>query len=127
MFVRGAATVALLAGAPAAWARNVVAASRSSLARSRFVPVLGSTFRMTGDGHDVDVVLAQITDLSPVLRAADQDRFALLFDVSVGQPLASGIRTFHNDDVGEVSLFVSPVDRGIKAGHYEAIINRSTS
>jgi hypothetical protein len=124
MFLRGGAAFALLALAPAAWARSTRAASADSLTRSRFTPHLGARFRMSGAGPSIDVVLTEINDLVPVLRSEDPDRFALLLEAPADQPRTEGIRTFHNDAMGDVNLFVSSVDRGIDARHYEAIINR---
>lgn len=135
MFLGAGAAVAVLAAAPPAWARTAGATVRSALTarsraltRSRFTPALGSTLRMTGgDTGDIDVVLAEITDLRPVLRADDEDRFALLLHVPVSQRPIAGIRTLRHPDIGEVALFVSPVDRGVNPVHYEAVINRSRS
>jgi hypothetical protein len=135
MFLGAGAAVAMLAAAPPAWARAAVTTVRSAvtprsraLTRARFTPALGSTLRMTGGGTgDLDVVLAEITDLRPVLRADDEDRFALLLHVPGGQRPISGIRTLRHPHIGEVALFVSPVDRGVDPVHYEAVINRSRS
>lgn len=134
MFIGAGAAMAMLAAAPPAWARRSMATVRSaltarsnSLKRSRFTPALGSTLRMTGGGEQLDVVLAEITDLRPVLRADDEDRFALLLHVPGSQRPTSGIRTLRHPDIGEVALFVAPVDRGVNPVHYEAVINRSRS
>jgi hypothetical protein len=134
MFIGAGAAVTLLAAAPPAWARRSMSAVRSAvtarsnpLRRSRFTPALGSTLRMTGGGEQLDVVLAEITDLRPLLRADDEDRFALLLHVPGSRRPTAGIRTLRHPDIGEVALFVSPVDRGVNPVHYEAVINRSRS
>jgi hypothetical protein len=130
MFIGAGAAVAVVAAAPPAWARRSISAltARSNpLKRSRFTPALGSTLRMTGGGEQLDVVLAEITDLRPVLRADDEDRFALLLHVPGSRRPTSGIRTLRHPDIGEVALFVAPVDRGVNPVHYEAVINRSRS
>jgi hypothetical protein len=117
----------LLATSPSAWARSVTKARGTALKRSHFKSLVGSKLRMTGGGNDVHVVLSEITDLVPKHRADDPDRFALLFTVSRSHHATPGIRTLHHDALGQVALFVSPFDRGIKARHYEAVINRSRS
>jgi hypothetical protein len=126
-FLRGGgATVAYLAVAPAAWARNTrISGPGNPLARSRFTPHIGARFRMSGEGPDLDVVLSAIDDLIPVTRSEDPDRFALLLEGPIDLPSTEGIRTLHHDALGEISLFVSSVDRGVDARHYEAVINRS--
>jgi hypothetical protein len=124
MFLSGGAAVALLLAGPPAWARSALAARTRPLRRSRFKPVLGATLRMTGGGDDVDVVLAEITDLSPVLRADDEDRFALLLHARGSHRLRAGTKTLRHHDLGAVALFISPVDRGVEPAHYEAVINR---
>jgi hypothetical protein len=126
----GVAGVALLGAAPPAWARRVVADTRSALAarptsltRSLFEPILGATLRVGSRLDSVEVVLAEITDLSPVLRADDPHRFALLLHAHGSHRRVSGIRTIHHDDLGDVTLFVSPVGRAVRPAHYEVIIN----
>jgi hypothetical protein len=125
-FMRTGGALALLAAAPAAWARSAVGASNTGLTRARFTPLVGSTIGMTGAGDNLQVVLSEVADLLPVLRVDDPDRFALLFTATRGDPPTPGIRTFTHPELGEVALFVSPVDRGVNALHYEAVINRST-
>jgi hypothetical protein len=122
-FAGGSVALALLSAMPVSLAR-VAAAAKSPWARSRFTPFLGSTFRMTGAGDDVDVVLTEISDLRPVARANDNRRFALLFAAPHGHGPADGTRTFSHDGFGAIDLFVSPVGAGAGARHYEAIINR---
>src|SRR5271168_2154749 len=80
-FAGGSVALALLSAMPVSLAR---AAANSPWARSRFTPFLGSTFRMTGAGDDADVVLTEISDLRPVARANDNQRFALLFTAPHG-------------------------------------------
>jgi hypothetical protein len=126
-FLCSGGAFALLATSPSAWARRVTRVGRTALQRSHFKPLVGEKLRMTGGGNDVHVVLSEITDLVPKLRADDPDRFALLFTVGRSHHATPGIRTLHHDALGQVALFVSPVDRGIKARHYEAVINRSRS
>jgi hypothetical protein len=118
--------MAFLVAAPAASARSQ-ARKAGALKRSRFTPLVGAQLRMTGGGVDARVVLAEVSDLSPVLRPHDPDRFSLLFRVPRGHHVSPGIRTFHHPHLGRVALFVSPVDRGIKARHFEAVVNRSRS
>jgi hypothetical protein len=127
MFVRAGVALGALVVAPDAWAKTILGNSRGSLRRQHFKPLVGSKLRMTGGQTDVQVVLAGIHDLLPVLQPHDPNRFSLVFAVPRGHRCAAGIMTFHHRDLGHVDLFVSPVDRGIKARHYEAVINRSRS
>jgi hypothetical protein len=70
-------------------------------------------------------VLAEISDLVPAMRAQDERRFALRFDAPRTHLRTEGIRTLHHPQLGDVSMFVSPVDRGVTALHYQAVINRT--
>jgi hypothetical protein len=126
-FVGAGAGFAGLLIAPSAWARSSAATARKTLVRSHFKPIVGAKLKMTGGGNDVDVVLSEITDLVPRLRPDDPNRFALVFTAPRDHRPTSGIRTLQHDAFGQVALFVSPVDRGVKAHHYEAVINRSRS
>jgi hypothetical protein len=125
-FLRHSAVLAMLTAAPASLLRSLRLSTPPSLARSRFAPALGTMFTMTGGAGAVEVMLAEINDLSPLRRAEDEDRFALLFEAPDGQPCPDGIRTFHHRSVGDVTLFVSPVDRG-QALRLQAVIDRSRS
>jgi hypothetical protein len=123
-FAGRSVALALFSAMPVPLAGVAVAAG-SSWARSRFVPFLGSAFRMTGAGDDVAVVLTEISDLRPVARANDDRRFSLLFTAPAGHGPADGTRTFSRGGFGAIDLFVSPVGAGAGARHYEAIINRA--
>jgi hypothetical protein len=133
VFLGGSAAAALVLAVPA-WTRSAAAATRSALGlapraltRARFKPVLGATLRMSGEGKTVDAVLAEIADIAPVARADDPNRFSLLLHVAGGYRPRGGIKTLRHPDLGEVALFVSPVNQGVKPAHYEAVINRSRS
>jgi hypothetical protein len=105
--------------------RNVAVVSPDSLwARSRFTPFVGATFRVTGGETNVDVVLAEVRDLRPVLRAADEKRFSLLFTAARQHVPADGIRTFRNHAFGAIDMFVSPVGPGTEPLRYQVVINR---
>ena len=123
-FLRGGGAAALIALTSGLLARAPVAAAQPLLTRSRFVPALGDTFRLSGGGDNREVTLIEINDLLPVVRVQDEDRFALVFQAPRGHPPVNGMRTFHHDTVGDVVLFVSPVGRSDTVVHYEAVINR---
>jgi hypothetical protein len=121
--VRGGVALGSFLVVPAAWARSSNATVRRTLVRSHFKPLVGAKLRMTGGGNHVTVVLAEVKDLAPAGSSADQ--FALLFKVPRRQRVSEGIRTLHHSAFGQVDLFISPVDRGVKARYFEAVINRS--
>jgi hypothetical protein len=124
-FLRGTGAVAMLSAAPVSLAHLPRGARRASLKRSTFTPLLGDAFRMTGGGDDVEVVLAEINNILSSRQTADDDRFALVFRAPVDHARTEGIRTFRHPKIGHVSMFVAPIDRGVKALRYEAVINRS--
>jgi hypothetical protein len=93
-------------------------------ARSRFTPFHGATFRMTGGAEKVDVVLAEIRDLNPVSRPADEKRFSLVFTAARDHPPVNGIRRFRNDRFGEIEMFVSPIGHSTESLRYQVIVNR---
>lgn len=128
-FLRGGAAVAVIAASPAAITQAAEAAPSPTApsptsARSFYTPLLGTTFSMSGDGDSFDVVLAEINDLAPIRRAADERRFSLVFTAPVGRPRSQGVRTFRQPHVRDVVLFVSSVDRGVQSVRYEAVVNR---
>jgi len=104
-------------------ARTPVAAG-SAWARSRFSPFVGATFHLT-DGHeDVRVVLTGIRDLTPVLRAGDQNRYVLMFAAAGQHTVADGIRRFRAVGFGEIDMFVSPAGQRSDPIRYQVIVNR---
>jgi hypothetical protein len=129
-----AALVAALSAAPLSLSGAAGAASEGDrrpgsgrgrpLTRSTFVPLLGSTFRVSGAGARHDVVLAEIDDLLPADSTGSENRFSLVFSCSPNRPRVEGIRTFHNDAIGDFDMFVAPIDRGAKALRLQSIINR---
>jgi hypothetical protein len=125
MFLRGSGAVALAAVTSGSLKRLSCLATSPSLVRSRFVPALGGSFRTAGAGGVSTMTLVEINDLLPVMRAQDEDRFALVFRAAGGHRPVAGMRNFHHDAVGDVVLFVSPVGRSDTVVHYEAVVNRS--
>jgi hypothetical protein len=121
-FARGSAAVALLTAVPISLAERSTATK--PWGRSRFTPWVGSTFRMTGAGEDVDVVLTEIGDLHPAARAQDEARFSLLFTAPAGHAPTDGIASFSRDGFGAIDMFVTPVGPDSGDRPYEAIINR---
>jgi hypothetical protein len=124
-FLRTSTAVALLSATPLAVIRRAGSARLVSLSRSTFIPLLGKTFRMTGNGTINHVVLDEINDLFPVAQAEDENRFALVFRGPTGAARTDGIKKFHHSNIGAISMFVVPVGMGTKFVHYEAIINRT--
>lgn len=119
-FARGSAALALLTAVPLALAER----SAAPWDRSRFTPWIGSTFRMSGAGQDVDVVLTEVGDLSPVAKPDDASRFSLVFAAPAGHTRTDGIRTFSRDGFGTMALYVSPVGPDTEDRPYQAVINR---
>jgi hypothetical protein len=122
----GAASLSI---SPAAGAASRTGAGRrlpapDPLKRSTFAPLVGEAFTMTGAGGARRAVLAEVNDLRPETSAGNEDRFALVFKVAPGRNPAGGVKEFRHPRLGSVSLFAGPVDRGVKAARYEAVINR---
>jgi hypothetical protein len=124
-FLRCSSAVALLSAFPFALSERLSAADRVSLIRSTFSPLLGQTFRVAGEGHVAHVVLSEVNDLIPVLKANDENRFSLLFSGPAHGPHMDEIAEFHHGDIGTFSMFVTPVDRVVNSLHYEAVVNRA--
>ncbi len=120
----------------------------SALHRELFTPLRGETFTVatatvTGTrtptpsatptltptptvSKGFTLVLNEVSDLIPGLRANDQERFSLLFTAtrhSDGE-LESGIVNLQHRAVGRFELFISPVQLPTLR-RYQAIINRA--
>jgi hypothetical protein len=134
-FIHGTAAAAAISALPLSMARPAFADATASagtaparigppLRRSTFIPLQGSTFRLIGQGHsNFDVVLSEINDLDPSGATNDEGRFSLVFSAPASRPRLQGIQTFRHDTVGDVAMFVAPIDRGKKALRLESIFN----
>ena len=128
-FLQGGLAVAAMSAMPLSLAQAASAGTRPRLTRPRptrstFTPLLGSTFRVSGEGNDFDVVLKEINDLGPSSRTDTENQFSLLFQGPADRSVTQGTLTFSNARTGNISLFVVPIDRGVKALNLQSIINR---
>jgi hypothetical protein len=125
-FLAGAATVAAVAVLPVATAAHAGAATLAkapaTLTRSTFTPLLQSSFKMlNAAGRSVTVVLSEIDDLSAA-SAGSETRFSLMFDGPTKSALPSAVYSLRSSGLATFSLFLVPVDRGVVARHYQAVI-----
>jgi hypothetical protein len=115
----GAVVLALL---PVGALQNAFGGTMTSIPRrDAFTACRGTTFRISGNGLAVDAVLTEVDDLQPVLRVNDQKRFGLIFNL--GAALPQGLYTFRQKQLGSVVMFGAPVDRGVKARCFQAVVN----
>lgn len=117
----GSAATAALAVMPFGWLQSALATTAIP-GQDAFAGCVGATFRISGNGLAIDAVLNEVNGLSPAAQAGDQNRFGLIF--ALGGPLPQGTYTFRQKKVGSVDLFAAPVDRGVKARCFQAIVNR---
>jgi hypothetical protein len=123
-FLRSTTAIALLSAVPFGLSERLGALAPFSLTRSTFSPLLGQTFRVTGEGLVANLLLDEINDLLPVSKLDDEHRFSMVFTGPLHGPRIDEIAEFRHEDVGLFSMFVTPVDRIANALHYEAIVNR---
>jgi hypothetical protein len=90
------------------------------LSRSRFAPLVRSTFRLTGPAGRRSVRLSAVRTLAK--GAATERSFTLEFTDAGARPLPDGIYGLSHPRLGTVQLFLAPV--GGAAGRYEAVVNR---
>jgi hypothetical protein len=121
--VSGAAAVTagvVVAQAPMAFARSAARALPPvAFTRTTFLPLIGSTFRVSGT--TTRLTLVEVGDLTGAPAGADS-QFSLLFQ-GAGAKLPSAIATLKGQGP-TVTMFVAPVDRGIVHQNYEAVVNR---
>jgi len=122
-FVANGALLALLLGSPGALS-SLRPLAPAELARSTFVPLVGTAFRMVGGGREDDVVLAGVNDLGPVRHRNDQLRFALYFNAPIEVPRTDGTRSFIHDRIGPVDLFVTATGTSGTTNTFVAVIDR---
>lgn len=99
--------------------------------RSTFAGLVGSTF-YAREGHlkRLRLLLSEVDDL-PSARTTGtvgfEESFAVRFRGPVGLPLRQGTYTLRHASIGELAVFLVPVERPSKTLAYEAIFNRQTA
>jgi hypothetical protein len=92
-------------------------------ARSIFAASVGQVFTAVSPAGSFQVTLASITDLAPVVKPDDEDRFNLIFE-STDARFESGIYRLSRSGVPMTELFVSPVNAEAKTRTLQALVNR---
>lgn len=124
----GVASAVTAAVALPSWTASAIAGTSSAtkLTRSAFAKYVGATFRMSDATFGGNVVLSSVDDIAGAV-AGDENRFALLFTAPSSSVTApQGVYTFRQKAFGSADLFVVPVDRGVSARLYQAIVNRTS-
>ena len=99
------------------------------LRRDVFAGRIGEVFEHEfADGPALRLVLEEVRDL-PTGPSAEGDgrSFSLLFTGLASQPLEQGLVTLHNEGLGDLLVFLVPIDEDEERRHYEAIFNRLPS
>lgn len=117
-----AATAAAAAGTATASPAQAAKASTDLLSRSRFSPLVGSTFTMTSAAGSSSVVLSAVGDLVPGGSPGSDRQFAASFTGgSGGRARPDGVYTFSRKGFTATALFVVAAADGT---HWRATVNR---
>jgi hypothetical protein len=122
VLIGSASPVAMILGG--GWVAPAAAAARSAYDRATWTPLVGSTFTMSSATSSQPVVLAAVENVAGAPSGAAQ-RFSLVFRSASG-PLVDQVVSLQRRGFAGASLFVSSVDRGISAHHYQAVVNRTS-
>jgi secreted PhoX family phosphatase len=113
-----AAGTATVTASPAQAAK----ATTDLLSRSRFSPLVGSTFTMSSATGSSTVVLSAVGDLVPGGSPGSDRQFAASFTGASGGPArADGVYTFSRKGFTATALFVVAAADGT---HWRATVNR---
>ena len=92
------------------------------LTRASFEPHLNTTFRVVHDGEDTfDLELIEVEDKTPTGFPGEQ--FSLLFKGHSDLMLLQQTCTLEHPVMGQVTLFLVPVDQRKDGYRYESIFN----
>ena len=95
-----------------------------TLTRTAFEAYLNTTFRVVHDGEDpFDLELIEVADKTPAGFPGEQ--FALLFQGRPDIMLYQQTCTLEHPEMGQVMLFLVPVDQKNDGYIYEAIFNNA--
>ncbi|MDP9118555.1 MAG: twin-arginine translocation signal domain-containing protein [Actinomycetota bacterium] len=121
-FLIGTAMSGVLVAVPLLAAQPAEAAT-VRLTRATFLPVLNSTVQMSIGSGSLNVILAEIGDLSGANVAGDQHRFSLIFQAMPGPVLPQAVRHFSSPRLHGVDLFVVPIGRANGGQQYQVVVN----
>jgi hypothetical protein len=107
--------------APSVVRQFLSAARVPTLTRSTFEPLVGDVFGVDFGGTFERVTLAEVNGLASARSSRDEDRFALVFRTPLGPRRPDGIHVVAHPRIGEAPVYLSAVDRGVKALNYEAV------
>ena len=122
----GLAGAALLAtGIQVAVGPSAVQRAMAKLKLARFVPLLGSRFRVqSGPRRWIDLTLVEAVDLAA--GTAQGECFSLLFRGAQPDGLEQATYPFWHPAQGMLDLFVVPVALEENTWFYEAVVNHQT-
>ncbi len=93
-----------------------------TLTRASFEPHLNTTFRVVHDGTDTfELALIEVADKTPAGFPGEQ--FSLLFKGPLEVMLLQQTCTLEHPEMGQVMLFLVPVDQKKDGYRYEAVFN----
>ena len=96
----------------------------ATLTRAAFETHLNTSFRVIHDGEDTfDLELIEVADKTPAGFAGEQ--FSLIFKGRPDLMLMQQTCTLEHPEMGQVVLFLVPVDQKKDGYRYEAIFNRA--
>ena len=94
------------------------------LTRASFEPHLNTTFRVVHDGSETfDLALIEVADKTPAGFPGEQ--FSLLFKGPPDLMLLQQTCTLEHPEMGQLSLFLVPVDQKKDGYRYEAFFNNA--
>ena len=94
------------------------------MTRAAFEIHLNTTFRVIHDGEDdFDLELIEVADKTPAGFSGEQ--FSLIFKGRPDLMLLQQTCTLEHPEMGQVVLFLVPVDQEKDGYHYEAIFNNA--
>ena len=95
------------------------------LTRTSFEPHLNTTFRVIHDGTEpFELALIEVVDKTPAGFPGEQ--FSLLFKGPSDLMLVQQICPLEHPEMGQMSLFLVPVDQKKDGYRYEAFFNNAT-
>lgn len=92
------------------------------LTKTDFAQNLNTVFSCRiGPDQAIDL---QLVELREGRSSSRQEQFALLFSGPLATPLAQGMYQLRQQELGELDLFLVPVDKDAQGFYYEAVFNR---
>lgn len=94
------------------------------VSKEEFAKHLHTKFRVSAEGAEADLELDEVVSFQGAANdPSNMERFSLFFEGPPNVFLQQGVYTLDHEQLGELTLFIVPVERSRGGFRYESVFN----